>query len=546
MAAPEYSTDLEIINLAEDSGTWSELTDWGGGGTIYTDETDFYIQGSYCTSQICTKTGAQAETSLIVDYGSDLSGSFTAGETCVFVWQVFLPANALDTFANGGLRLVVAADVNSFDGWKIGGKDFGRNPYGGWQNVVVDPSFPPDYQDDGATGNGGVYRWFGSGLYLLAAISKGAPHGVDAIRYGRGQIAAIYGDAGNGYATFVGMAAKNDLQANRWGLFQEQAGGYLWKGLMSIGDGTAEVDFRDSNRNIIVDDTPRTYSSFNRIEINHPDSRVDWTGINITALNADGLSIGEFEVMDDAEINFDTCVFTDMGQFIFHSVSTSANIDNCTWRRCDQVTQGLATFDGCVFEGSDSTAIDHVALLASDLDEILNCDFISAGTGHGIELDSNHAGNTYGISNCTFTGYATSDGNTGNEMIYNNSGGAVTINVTGGTFPSIRNGAGASTTVVQSLDWYFEIQDQAGSVVTTAEFRIFATGTETQLYGVETSDGTEKYSFDGSLSGTDADIVVHDLGKIHLRQTLTHPTVSNSAAAPVVLTLVTDRVYENP
>ncbi len=180
MAASNYTTDLQTIELAENAGSWDELNDWDGGGTIYTNEEDYLIQGSYCTSQLATKPASNALTSLVVDYGQDLGAAgldvFTPGETCVFMWQVFLPANAPGTWDQGGLRLCVGADLADFNAWRVGGNDVGRNPYGGWQNVVVDPSNPPDYQDDGAVGNGGVYQWFGSGLYLLRGIGKGAPN----------------------------------------------------------------------------------------------------------------------------------------------------------------------------------------------------------------------------------------------------------------------------------------------------------------------------------------------------------------------------------
>jgi hypothetical protein len=650
MPTPSYTTDLQTINLAQDTGTWDELDDWAGGGTIYTDETDYYIQGGNCSSQLATKTGAQDETSLVVDYGSDLSSSFTAGITCVFMWHVFLPANALDTFDNGGLRLAVGADLTEFDAWKVGGKDFGRNPYGGWQNVAVDPSNTPDYQDDGAVGNGGVYRWFGSGVYLLSAISKGAPHGVDAIRYGRGelevtegeadvvvldsysesnwsnteQISGFYGSKGKGqsfttgsnpgvfvkssfyvsktgsptgtiysrlyladdtnepdgaavatsardattltagitvqdfdftdgyqflanteyvitieydvdggsanrfdvgndtsspthagvynnlstalgtwntnsswdiifyvyeadavsgdFAIFSGIATANDISTARWGLFQEEGTGYLWKGLMSLGISATAVDFRDSNVNITIDDTPGTYVSFNRIEINHASSNVKWTGIAITAVNASGLSIGQFEVIDDAKIGFDTCTFTDMSTFVFHATSTIATVDNCTFRRCGQITQGLTSFDGCIFEESPAT----VSLLASDIDKIDNCDFYSDGLNHAIELTSAHAGNSYTLIGCSFTGYASSDGTTGNECIYNNSGGAVTISVGTGQLPTIRNEPGSSTTVSASVPLYIIVKDEGGNPIQDVWVGIYKTSDRTEIKNQET------------------------------------------------------------
>jgi len=505
MAAPNYSTDLQTINLAQDTGTWDELADWAGGGTIYTDETDYYIQGGNCTSQICTKTGAQDETSLVVDYGSDLSASFTAGETCVFMWQVFLPANAVANWDGGGLRLIVGADLNNFDAWRVGGNDVGRNPYGGWQNVVVDPSNTPDYQDDGATGNGGTYRWFGSGLYLDAAIGKGAPHGVDAIRYGRGTLTVSGGDSGNGYGTFAGMAAANDDSNARWGLFQEQAGVYLWKGLMSFGvSGTNQnaCDFRDSNVNITIDIAPRTYRTFNRIEIHQTTSRVDWTGINISSLPPSGYDTpGDLVVVDNADVNFDGCSFTDMGEFTFQSNST---IDNTTFRRCEQVDWGSAAFDGCTFETTRASA----AIYTEDLADIDNCTF--TGGDEGNNAIHMAASGTYTFIGNTFSGYGASG--SPSAAIYHDSGGHLEINVQGGDSPTVYN-VGASTSEVNN-----PVILTLSGIVSGSEVRIYEAGTITELDGVEDSyldDGTgitTKFEYPYTyVASTYVDIVIHHI-----------------------------------
>ena len=64
---------------------------------------------------------------------------------------------------------------------------------------------------------------------------------------------------------------------------------------------------------------------------------------------------------------------------------------------------------------------------------ITDCSFQSDGTSHAIELTSACAGNSYTLTDLVVSGYASSDGSTGNEVIYNNSGGTVTINVDGGS-----------------------------------------------------------------------------------------------------------------
>ena len=484
MAAPSYTTDLQTIDLCDSGSTYEEFSGYtlGDGADV---ETDWYIQGTECASdENNNKTGVGH--SIGVDYGSTVS--FSTGD-CFFVWMYYLLPNAVDTFDNGGYRVLIGDSISDFKGWKVGGSDFGRKPYGGWQNFAVDPTYTADY----TTGSpDGTYRHFAAAYKCVKGSLKGRPVCADAMRYGRGEIKIEYGDVSNGYGTFSGIASQNDSQSNRWGLFQEVAGGYLWKGLLSFGNATNACDFRDSNVYITVDETPRTYTAFNKIEINNTSSRVDWTGVSITAVNASQLSRGRLEVVDNADVNFDLCTFTDMDTFIFQSNSV---IENTTFRRCSQVTQGDGTFSGCTFENSDAA----VSLYVSDLDKISNCGFISDGTNHAIELSSAHAGNSYTLTGCTYTNYASVDGNTGNECIYNNSGGAVTININGGDTPSVRNGSGASTTIISgAVTVKVTTKTSSGSIISSARVLVKA------------SSGTGPFPYEESVtisnSGTTATV----------------------------------------
>lgn len=535
MAVPSYDVDLDDINLAEDVTPWDELDDWGGAAAA-DDETDYYIQGSQCISAQPAKTGAQEPSSQVVDYGSNLAAHFTSGRTCVFVWQIYQPANALDTYDNGGMRVAVAENLGNFSAWKTGGNDFGRNPYGGWQNVVVYPSYPYDYLDDGATGNQGVYQWFGSGLYPTAIPSKGTPFATDAIRYGRGDYRIEFGTGVNP-CTFTEMASTNDIGTNRWGLFQEQAGAYLWKGLISLGTSANPVHFVDSNQNISVDITDRTYESFNKIEIKDVDSVVDWTGISIASLDKTSLSTGKLEVIDDADVNMDTCTFTDMNSFIFKSNST---INNTTFRRCGPVKQGSGVFDGCIFENSTAA----VSLSANDLDLIDNCNFFSDGSNHGIEISPAHTRGSVTLQGCIFTDYASVSGSTGNESIYNNSGTFIKIYIVDGDFPTIRNGVSSTTQVILASTYTLT------GLVSGSEINFVRQDDGSTLYHVESAnedDGTGRgrykavYSY-SYVSDIPIYIYIHHLEYdwMNITDTLT----DTNKITPVDQKL--DRWYSNP
>jgi hypothetical protein len=526
MASPSYSTDLVTLAYADgvgaggdtSGGTWDEMGGHTGGGAE-TADTDYFIYGSVCITQaVAGKTGTQAG----LEYAHTGNVTINTGEV-VFMWQVMLAGNAMDTFYNGGMRMYIGEDQD-WNGWKTGGSDFARNPYGGWQNVVVDPTHPPDYVEGTPPG---TYQWFCSLPNMVNAVSKGNVHGVDVLRVGRGTLEVSGGD-GSGYATFIGMAAANDDQNARWGLFQEQAGIYLWKGVMALGvhSGYGPVDFRDENRNITVDVVVRTYPTFNKIEVNNASSRVDWTNINVSSLPPCGYySPGDLVVVDNADVNFDGCVFTDMGTFDFLSNST---IENTTFRRCEQVYWGQGTFDGCTFDTTRASA----AIYTEDLTDIDNCTFTGGNEGNnGIHMA---ASGTYTFVGNTFTGYGASG--SPSAAIYHDSGGHLTINVQGGDSPSVYD-VGTSTSEVNN-----PVILTLTGLVSGSEVRVFEAGTTTELYGVESSGTTFDYPYTFA-AGTYVDIVIHHVDYVYQRIE-TFELQSTSGTIPISQEF--DRWYSNP
>lgn len=476
------STDLIDFHTIETTPTSFEFTNYTVGGTPAVD-TDYPIQGSQHLSATMSKTGLG---SIGVDFGSN--PTWTSGYA-FFVWGVFLPASAVNTDANGGLRVLIGSATGAFKAWYVGGSDFGRYPYGGWMNFAVDPETTA--QSTVGTPGAGQYRYAGFGIDCIAAISKGSPLGMDAIRYGRGEIRV------NGTETFASMATANDASTARWGLFQSEAGSYRWKGLMTLGHTTA-VSFTDTNVNIVVDNTRRVTSGFNRIEIRQAGSTVSWTGVSISALGT--VSRGQFQMIDNATVTLDTCTFTDMDTFVFQS---NADILTTTFRRCSQVTLGGATMSGCTFE--DSTAATAL-LCGSSVSTLSDTTFISGGTGHAIEIT---ATGTYTFTGLSFSGYAASNGSTGNETVFVNvASGSVTIN-TDSTI-SYRT-AGATVTVVAGQKTL-----SVTNIISGSDVVILSAGTSTVL---DSNDGGTNpvTSFDYSYTyaaGTFVDIAVYKAGYV--------------------------------
>ena len=421
-----YTTDLSDITLAE-TGVYVEMIGWVLGDTPIFDP-DLFIQGTQCvTNEANSKTGVGHSNG--VDYGSQIT--FATGEVFL-TWMQCTAGNAMDTFANGGYTVLAGSSTSDHYGWKVGGSDFGRNPYGGWVNVPVDPTYTPDYTAGAVTG----FQFFAAGWVMVSAIGKGRPLCLDAIRYGRAELIA----EGTG-ATFALAETENSLVNNRWGLLQAEGTGYLWKGLLTLGTATTAITMTDSNVNVTVDDTPRAYALFNKIEIRNALSVINWTGVNFTAVNPLGLSVGSFEMIDNATFNHSSATFTDMGTFIYLPNTT---LTNFTHRRCALVTQGGSTMTN----GTVDEPRGGVGVLVDNLNLITGYTFNSDGTGHAVDLGTITATSTVSWDNTDNVYTAASSGNE-TIVVSVDSGQTLTINVApGASTPSVYNTGLGTVTVV--------------------------------------------------------------------------------------------------
>lgn len=336
MVAPAYTTDLTTMDEAESETDWDEATasGWTAVFAVSGGDTDDFIQNSACNSSTF-KTGVGV---LLYDNG----GGITLNQDdAVLIWAKWDSGPGLDTDANGGMRTVMGNGLGAFNSFDQSGSD--SYTYGGWKNFATgDPADSEVTPDDVVGGPNTTKQFHGWAAAALSVPSKGNPYKVDVIRYGRCEIRVNGGETAD-FANAAGMAAVNDDNSdpfNRWGLFQAVDGGYLWKGLMTLGFSSA-VDFRDSNAFITVDDTPHCTQNFNKIEIDQASSRVDWTGYTFVSLGTK--SPGRFEMLAAADLNWVSCSFSDMDTFIFGS---TASVLATQFLRCSNVTADGADFSG--------------------------------------------------------------------------------------------------------------------------------------------------------------------------------------------------------
>lgn len=507
MAAPSYTTDLTTLaigSISVDTGTWSESSDagWDTAGSMV-DDANLYYNGTACVSAQYTKDGSGSGATGPGTIMYEHTAAFTIpADGAALIHHLWAAPPALNTLASGGVIVLAGTGLGDFYGWKASGSDFAPAPRGGWANYAINPAIgTPDY----TVGTITTYTTIGMAVGATAQ-ARGNPNACNAVRYGRCEAIFTDGDIANGYATFDGYALVDSASANKWNLVDPVAGGYQIQGLMSLGATGTSVDFRDSNVNISIINTINVTSAFNKIEVNNAASNVEWTAVSIAALGT--VSIGSFTVVDNATVIKNACTFTDMGIFTYLSNST---ISNSIYRRCGVVNTGTGSFDGCTFDKATGTATN-----CADLSDLTDCTFNSSGTGHAVELTS-VGGGTMSWDN-TESGYAATDGSTGNETIYVNVGsGSLTINVAAGaSTPTIRT-AGATVSVVAGLS---TIAFDLNPAITGYEWRIYTVTAKGSLAGAVEVDGEES-----AVASSQSYSYTHSAGVFYAVQFIPHAKV---------------------
>ena len=217
------------------------------------------------------------------------------------------------------------------------------------------------------------------------------------------------------------------------------------------------VDFRDSNKTILVQDTRKVYSSFNKIEIRNASSRVDWTSVNFTCLSPSSTaSKGALEVVDGgADVNFDGCTFTDMDTFIFGS---NSSVTGTTFIRCGLITGGGGIFNNSNILASTVAADEGAFYYDANVDPDGELDGMTFSKGtnahHAIRFGTNVPA-TMTLRNCAFTGFSSSDDVDGSVFRFDDSNQDITLNLVGcttdGTF-SVDDAVLSPNTVTVSID----------------------------------------------------------------------------------------------
>lgn len=205
------------------------------------------------------------------------------------------------------------------------------------------------------------------------------------------------------------------------------------------------------------------------------------------------------------------------------------------------LTQGGAEINNSVLRPRTASGVALCSDPTFGASGIHDSSVVQASLGHAFEIASPGA---VSLVNLRYTGFGGATGSNptpasgaNDAVFYNNSGGLVTLNVTGGDTPSVRNGAGATTVVNASA-----LVTLTGLVVNSEVRAYLGTdpATVTEIDGVE--DSGTSFSFSQSAAGQAGYIVIHALD--HLNQSINLVYASTDQTIPIQQQV--DRQYENP
>lgn len=458
MAAPSYTSDLTATPILIDFPNTTNWTALGGGGAGLTaPETDYFVQGSNCISKAAW---ASATKGMIYNYGSGIT---VPSGSVVVMWLSHSMMNSVAARASGGIQLLIGSGSGAFNQWYVGGSD--TEVFGLHNCYPVDPTVTPDTSTGGP---GTTKQYFGGQANLPSGgPTKGYPWAIDAMRYGRMRIDAIYGSLADGYCTLAGCEAVANAISARWGILQLVKGTYLFQGFLSMGTSGNACDWRDSNRVINILDTVKVTSGFNRFEVMNASSNVEWTNYIIKALGT--TSPGTF-VVTAGTFTAVECQFINMGTFTFLSTSSATT---CTFRGCGQITApGTTMTDSRVL--TPTVVADASALvwnIATDPDGYLDGMTFSKGTNahHAIQLGTS-CPTSVTLRDWTTSGFNASDGQNDSTIYLSDRGSDTTwtINVVGGNGNFSYKKARAGDTVnivIDPVTHTFKAQNADGGAV---------------------------------------------------------------------------------
>ena len=490
------------INDVEGTLTLSSI----GGGQGGSANTDVFIQASQSAGR---RSDAVTAHGFLLDDGVSTTDLTPAGTHCgAWMWVTHYAVLTRIDFAIG-------SSTSAYDRHTLPLSEYPA--LGGWVKVWVDVSRTPE-----TTAGGGATlsaaRYYGPVIDIGNVGGNAQNNILDAIDSTVSGF-DLTGATGK-FQDFVDYDEGDTT--NTFGLVNSLSEIVFCKGRLNLG-GSDALDFTDSQFNIVFPQQSLVADDFMGVTVHGIDALTD-INLDNGSFNSPGTKKGDFIVTgDDGTLSINGVTFAGLRRI---QLGTIATVTASTISACN-----TGIHDGGTIS---SSTISDTLLVTTSPGGVSNSTFIStgAGGGHGMEI---LVTGEYTLSNVTWSNFGAS-GST-DAAIYNNSGGDLTLNVAGGTTPTYRNGAGATTSIVADPATL-----TLTNVVSGSEVRIYTAGTTGELYGIETTDGVTDPAYVYTETGF-VDIVVHNIDYNYLRID-DYPLQTTDASLPIAQ--VFDRNYDNP
>jgi hypothetical protein len=560
------TTDLTSITDAESLTGW--LSYGAGGAGAMALEPDYRVQGGNCISRGVSGAINKGQ---MFDLGAGGALDFNSGthqDKLIYIWMRTSTLDLCDTIANGGVRVILGSGTTTpgdaagvWSAWYVDGSNT-IEATDGFTCYVIDPQSTPS-----ATFGGGVdlnaVRYIG-GVQRSTTTAKGQNFAVDRICYGRGElrVTGTVTTAGSGFAE-IAAADFGDKTNGRFGITTVKSGVIFVRGKIVIGHASTSTTFSSYGEQVVFE-SPHYHNGTNIVRsipdasvgsVTGSDGRTSYVGLGF--IGGSGTTAIDFGLIVGADRGRSGPVFTCPNNT---KLTTPAKTLATVAASNDAITLALygTTFKG--FEGGVDlrgtnlsgddcygNTFDACGRLDSNM-EIRNCNVLNSTAvatdgavlwGSDVDVQNSlFAGNSRAIvfeattgTPFAFTGLTFSS-NT--YDVRNESGGSITIDVSGGTTPTHEESGGGSATTVNST---IALTISANVSLVGAEVRIYDLDTTPPDYGTELA-GTESHgSATYVYSGTSGNVIVIQImlaGYEEFVQQTTMPTVNGTL--PIVLT----------
>ena len=514
------TADNTRIHDAQSNSGWSNE---GGGGPAPVAEPQLKYAGTNAVNRKVTSTTARQG----VQYNAASTIDMSAAANALWLFKAYV-ADYGDLNGAWGVEAGIGSAAGARYEYNLAGTGANRDVFsaypaaGGYLIAAIDPNTAAWREATAGAPDLTAVDHYEVACQFVSGGAKSENVAMSAIDVGTGLTLTGGGgaDPDGRFADFVD--ADQNTIANRWGYASEKDGAITFRGMMSIG-GAATTVFTDDDAKVSFPDGYHSAGLFGvTVDVQNASSDIA-IGASLSGLGSAATEDTRPDYIVTGTAGMHTLSGT-LDNFRNIALTSAAVVDGATLNFSDLAQSG-ASIQNARLEVNAASSI--AACDDADFTALTDSQIIQAGSGHAFEIT---ASGTYGLTGLSFDGFGADGSNA--AAIYNNSGGAVMLNISGGSTPSVRNGAGASTTVNNSVSVTLT------GLIAGTRIKAYRQSDNTELAGVESS-GT---SFTASLrAGEDVTFRLISLARVPLEFDLTVP--GTDTTIPVSQQI--DRVYEN-